>query len=194
MNKARSIETAVLVALMIVMMATRFHHFGDALHLPDASLALFFLGGLYLRRYGLYALMLGLAVAIDYLAIRQRGLDFFQHYCVTPAYGFLLLSYAVPWAAGRMCAPRLRPTAGRLTTTWCVAVVAVALSFLVSNAAFYWLGGRYADPNWAQYLQRIGQWGPLFVRTSAAYLAVALAMHYAIAAWHRRSGSAVPQA
>ncbi|WP_052700170.1 hypothetical protein [Methylocucumis oryzae] len=32
----------LLIALMVV---TRYHHFGDALHLPDASLAVFFLAG-----------------------------------------------------------------------------------------------------------------------------------------------------
>ncbi|HEY0335148.1 MAG TPA: hypothetical protein VGC74_15810 [Stenotrophomonas sp.] len=183
MKTPRAVETAVLICLMIVMVATRFHHVGDVLHLPDASMALFFLGGLYLRRYALYVLMLGLAVAIDYVAIRQSGLDFFQHYCVTPAYCFLLLSYAVLWVAGRLCASRLRPRPRELALTWCVAVVAAALSFLVSNGAFYWWGGRYTDPHWAQYLQRVAQWGPLFVRTTVSYIAVALLVHYALARW-----------
>jgi len=31
------------VALIALMALTRFHHFGDFLHLPDASLAAFFL-------------------------------------------------------------------------------------------------------------------------------------------------------
>jgi len=193
MKTQRSADTAVLVTLMIVMVATRFHHFGDALHLPDASIALFFLGGLYLRRFGLYVLLLGLAVAIDYVAITQRGMDFFQHYCVTPAYFFLLLSYAVPWLAGRLCAPRLRATPGVLALTWGVGVIAAALSFLVSNGAFYWLGGRYAGPNWPQYLQRVAQWGPLFVRTTAAYLAVALAGHGVLAYWRSARKHTLPQ-
>ena len=32
------------------MVATRFHHLGSLIHLPDASMAVFFLGGLCLRR------------------------------------------------------------------------------------------------------------------------------------------------
>lgn len=172
--------TAVLIALLIVMVATRFHHFGDVLHLPDASMALFFLGGFYLRRYALYALMLGVAVLVDYVAIAQQGLSFFQHYCVTPAYYGLLLAYLVLWQGGRWISRRRQEGAVALGQVWLVGVAAAALSFLISNGAFYWFGGRYPDPNWAQYFTRLGQWGPLFVRTTAAYLAVALALHYGV--------------
>ncbi|MBM3153552.1 MAG: hypothetical protein FJZ96_15320, partial [Chloroflexi bacterium] len=45
-------------SLLAVMLATRFHHFGDALHLPDASWALFFLAGFYLARVWLPVLLL----------------------------------------------------------------------------------------------------------------------------------------
>jgi len=31
------------IPLIALMVLTRFHHFGDVLHLPDASLAVFFL-------------------------------------------------------------------------------------------------------------------------------------------------------
>lgn len=176
----RPAATAVLVSLLIAMVATRFHHFGDLLHLPDASMALFFLGGFYLRRYALYALMLGVAVLIDYVAIAQQGLSFFQHYCVTPAYYGLLLAYFVLWQAGRWIAGRRQDGAVALAQVWLVGVAAAVLSFLISNGAFYWFGGRYPDPNWNQYLARAGQWGPLFVRTTAAYLAVALGIHYVV--------------
>jgi len=176
----RPAASAVLATLLIVMVATRFHHFGDVLHLPDASMALFFLGGFYLRRYALYALMLGVAVLVDYVAIAQQGISFFQHYCVTPAYYGLLLAYFVLWQGGRWIARRRQDDAVALGQVWLVGVAAAALSFLISNGAFYWFGGRYPDPNWPQYFARAGQWGPLFVRTTATYLAVALVLHYAV--------------
>ncbi|MDG2525814.1 hypothetical protein P6166_10665 [Stenotrophomonas sp. HITSZ_GD] len=182
---------AVLIALLIVMAATRFHHVGSLLHLPDASMALFFLGGFYLRRYVQYALLLGVAVLIDYLAIRQQGMSFFQHYCVTPAYYALLLSYAVLWQAGRWVSARREGGLASLGLVWVVGVAAAAVSFLISNGAFYWFGGRYPDPNWNQYLACAGQWGPLFVRTTATYLAVALALHYVVAR-RRRTRAAAP--
>jgi len=36
------------VALMLLMAGTRFHHFGSAVNLPDASIAVFFLLGFLL--------------------------------------------------------------------------------------------------------------------------------------------------
>lgn len=171
---------AVLIALLIVMTATRFHHVGSWLHLPDATMAVCFLGGFYLRRYALYALLLGVAVLIDYVAIRQQGMSFFEHYCVTPAYYALLFSYFVLWQAGRWVSSRREGGLASLGLVWLVGVAAAAVSFLISNGAFYWFGGRYPDPNWSQYVARAGQWGPLFVRTTATYIAVALALQYAL--------------
>ena len=42
---SKTASHGLFVALAALMLATRFHHFGTALHLPDASMAIFFLGG-----------------------------------------------------------------------------------------------------------------------------------------------------
>ncbi len=168
----------VFGALLVAMLATRCTHFGDALHLPDASMAVFFLGGLFLRRHGSFAVLVVLAVAIDWASIRYAGVGGF---CVTAAYAFLPLAYAVLWYGGRGYAPRLRAGMGSLAGAFAVALVAAAVSFAVSNGAFYWLGGRYASPHLGQYLERLGQWGPLFVRTTLGYVVVALACYGALA-------------
>ena len=101
-------QLIVAAALVLAMTLTRFHHIGSVLHLQDASMAVFFLGGLFLRRHAAFAGYLLLAVVIDYIAVSLRGLSFFEAYCVTPSYGFLLLAYAALWYAGRFYAPRLR--------------------------------------------------------------------------------------
>lgn len=182
-------QLAILAALSALMAVTRFHAVGAALHLPDASMAVFFLGGLYLQRHRLFAGLLAAAVAIDYLAIAGRGLDFFDHYCVTPSYAFLLLAYAVLWYLGRAWAPsmadRTRPRSVALAGALAVALVAACASFLISNGAFYWFGGRYADPNFAQYIDRVWRWGPLFVGTTLAYVGAALLAHTLIARFAR---------
>ncbi|RDZ29574.1 hypothetical protein [Lysobacter silvisoli] len=178
---ARSVYYSLFTALAALMVATRFHHFGNALHLPDASMAVFFLGGLWLRRHLGFAAFLTVAVAIDWIAIQAQGKSFFAHYCVTPSYAFLLLAYAALWYGGRWYAPRLQTTPRALFGALVAGLAAAAVSFLISNAAFYWLGGRYEDPNFAQYLSRVWQWGPLFVRTTLSYIAVGLAA-YAIVA------------
>lgn len=180
----RNASLVLFAAFAALMVATRFHHFGTALHLPDASMALFFLGGLYLRRHWQFAVFIALAVAIDWIAIEHAGVSDF---CVTPAYSFLLPAYAVLWYGGRLYADRLQAASWRsMAGAAAVALAGASLSFAISNGAFYWLGGRYADPHFAEYVARAWQWGPLFVRTTMTYVVVALSLH-GLAAWALRA-------
>lgn len=178
----RSVSLLLGVALGALMIATRFKHFGDVLHLPDASMALFFLGGLYLRRHLAFVGFVLLAVLIDEVSVHYLGISDF---CMTPAYAFLPLAYAVLWYAGRAMSRTMDGTARHAALTWAVAMLAAAGSFAISNGSFYWLGGRYAQPHVAEYVARLLQWAPLFLRTTAAYLAVALAAHVVLAKGRR---------
>lgn len=170
---SRSFVT-VLVALTALMIVTRVNHFGTAIHLPDASMAVFFLGGLYLRRHLLFFGLALLAGALDWASITFAGVGDF---CITQAYSFLLPAYAVLWYGGRWYADRLQPTWRSALGAFGVALVSASLSFAISNGAFYWLGGRYAEPDFAEYVARAWQWGPLFVRTTMAYVAAAAVVH-----------------
>lgn len=173
----------MLAVLAVLMTVTRFHHFGTAINLPDASMAVFFLGGLYVRRHLAFFGFIVLAVAIDWIAIAGAGVSDF---CVTPAYSFLLPAYAVLWYGGRLYADRLQASAGSLVGALGVGLVSASLSFVISNGAFYWLGGRYAEPHLAEYVARLWEWGPLFVRTTMIYLVVAMVAH-ALVAWALRA-------
>jgi hypothetical protein len=175
MKMATGPRFAALAGLLVLMMmATRFKHFGDLLHLPDASMATFFLGGVYLRRHWAFVAMLLLAVALDWVSITYAGVSDF---CVTAAYACLPLAYGVLWYAGSCYAPRLTGQFRSMAGAFGVALLAATVSFVISNGAFYWLGGRYPDPNVVQYVSRLWQWGPLFVRTTMSYIAVALLVH-----------------
>ena len=164
---SRPLFTAVASLFAMVMIATRFNHFGDALHLPDASMALFFLGGLYLRKHLAFLGFVVLSVLIDWYSVSYAGVSDF---CITVAYAFLPLAYAVLWYAGRLLAPRYNGSLASHGMVFAGIVVSATLSYAVSNGAFYWLGGRYTDPNMSQYLQRFAQWAPLFVRAAAGYV------------------------
>jgi hypothetical protein len=170
----RSIAIGLFASLTLLMVATRFAHFGDALHLPDASMAVFFLGGLYLRRYAAFGFFTLLAVLLDEVSIRYAGVSDF---CITGAYAFLPWAYAVLWYGGRRYATELTGGWRSLLGALAVAFICAVLSFAMSNGAFYWLGGRYAHPHLAEYAARLWQWGPLFVRTTLSYVAVALLLH-----------------
>lgn len=179
----RPASHALFAAFAAAMLATRFHHVGDALHLPDASMALFFFGGLFLREHRLFLALMALAVGIDWVAVEHAGVSDF---CITPSYAFLLPAYAVLWYGGRAVAARHAAEPRAMLVTAAVALLCATLSFAISNGAFYWLGGRYAHPNVGEYLARFLQWGPLFVRTTMAYVVVGLIAH-ALAAQLLRS-------
>lgn len=165
-NRQAWIVTALLALLMLL---TRTGHFGDMLHLPDASMAIFFLGGIYARRHVAFVALVALAVAIDYVAICYAGVS---NYCVTAAYAFLLVAYAVLWYGERACVARF--TARHVL--FVAAVVLAALSFLVSNGSFYWLGGRVADTSLSGWAANAWRWGPRFVRVTMCYVGVALGL------------------
>jgi hypothetical protein len=167
-------STTLFAALAALMLATRFHHFGTALNLPDASMAIFFLGGLYLRRHLLFAVFAALAMAIDWTAVSMMGTDDF---CVTPAYSFLLPAYAVLWYGGRLYADRLQSTWRSALVALAVAFASASLSFLVSSGAFYWLGGKHVDLSIAGQLASAWTWGPLFVGTTMAWMLGAAVVH-----------------
>ncbi|HEY9131037.1 MAG TPA: hypothetical protein VIM98_04710 [Dyella sp.] len=170
---SRTHGAMILVLLIACMIATRFKHFGDVLHLPDASMAVFFIGGVYLRRHLAFAGFMTLAVLLDWVSVSYAGVSDF---CITPAYVFLLPAYASLWYAGRLCG--MRSGLAMLA----VGFVAACASFAISNGGFYWLGGRYAQPHVSEYLARLWQWGPLFVRTTTIYIAVALLLRRLVVA------------
>ena len=171
-------NTGLFVALVALMLATRFHHFGTALHLPDASMAIFFAGGLYLRKHWQFATFALLAGVIDWAAISLAGVSDF---CVTPAYSFLLPAYAVLWYGARLCADRVQLTWSSAAITLLVGFVCASLSFAISNGSFYWIGGRNPDTSFAGWISSLLQWGPLFVRTTMVYLIGAAVVHALVA-------------
>ena len=165
-------EVAIACALAALMAATRFHHFGSAMYLPDASLAVFFLGGLYLRRtlaFGAYA---GLAALIDYLAIAHGGVG---DWCVTPAYAFLLPTYACLWWAGVWCSRHDRHGWRGYARLAGALLVATGLAFLISNASFYGLSGYFGELSLAEYAARVARYFPPYLVSAVAYVAAAIA-------------------
>lgn len=157
------------LGLMALMVGTRFHHFGDALHLPDASWAIFFAAGFYLTPVwflGLFAQ----AIAIDYAAIEFMGVS---SYCVTPAYVALLPAYAALWLGGRWTARHAGPDLNGLAHLSGAALASIATAFFISNGAFYWFGDRVTDTNLAQFIQTFIDYAPRFFANTLGYLAAA---------------------
>lgn len=168
-------QSLILLALMVLMMATRFHHFGTMLHLPDASMAIFFVAGFYLAGTVALPILLLEAGVIDYIAISMAGVSDF---CVTPAYSMLVFAYGALWYGGAFFARKFyKPSLSAVLPAALIAVASCLVSFLISNGSFYWMGGRYTDPNFAQFVERFFQYMPSFVSVSMAYIAAFGVVH-----------------
>ncbi|MGF1545740.1 MAG: hypothetical protein ACFCUG_00270 [Thiotrichales bacterium] len=180
MKQSRSSSLIYIVAgLIALMVVTRWHHFGSVAFLPDASLAVFFLAGLWVGSRWLLWTLVGVAVLVDTLAIQVAGVG---GSCVTPAYGFLLLSYGVTWLAGRWSGRALeRPSPLGYARIAAIALATFSLAFVISNASFYALSGYFTDLSVAQYAAQVATYYLSYSGWSAFYLALGLALRHAIA-------------
>mgnify|MGYP001069352855 CR=1 FL=1 len=165
----------VVAALMSLMAMTRYNHFGSAVALPDASYAVFFLGGLFLGRVrwalAIFALLLVEAALVDYYAINFAGIS---GWCMTSAYVFLVFAYGALWLAGRWYAPRhtltLKGAAGLLF----VAAAAGSAAFIIANVSFYLLAGYFDSMGVMQYVASVSQYYASYVAVAVFYIGAAM--------------------
>lgn len=125
-------------ALMVLMGITRIHHFGDTFLLPDASLAVFFLAGLFrCHRYLLLAFFVE-AGLLDYLAIHYFNVS---DVCLSSAYVFLVPTYVVMWFCGAQC----YQFKDNFKITFMLFLAGVTGAFLISNFSFYFLSDQISN-------------------------------------------------
>lgn len=164
------------VALTLLLVATRGHHFASVVNLPSATLAVFFLAGVYLRPTWALPALLTLCAGLDFAAITFGGVSSF---CVTPAYGFLLPAYGVMWLAGRWLAKRYSFSSSTLLPLTGSLAVGAALSELFSSGGFYFFGGRYTSPTLAEFGSRLVKYFPQQLEGLAFWMGVAVVVHIA---------------
>ncbi len=174
LNLSKRSTIVIAAALSLVMLATRGHHAASPLHLPDASWAMFFLLGFYVRSRIMLPVFMALAAAIDYVAITRFGVS---AYCVTPAYAFLLPAYSALWLAGRWYASQYRFQLNNLPLFAAAVVAGTAVCELISSGSFYFLGGRIADTSLAGFASRLVQYFPANLGNVALYLGLAVLVH-----------------
>lgn len=171
----------IFLALALLMAGTRIHLSLFQHDVSDASWAVFFLAGFWLRGNARWAfpLLMAEAVLVDYLVITQQGADFWSHYCVSAAYWFLLPSYASLWLGGSWLAKRqlgLRPQTLGLALMALLASVTVC--YLVSNGSFYWLSDSVPLPrSMAAWSANLGLWYLPFLQTTALYVGLGALVH-----------------
>jgi hypothetical protein len=182
-------ELVTLALLAAVMLITRTHSLSNLVHLPDTSLASFFVLGYLVRQPLAFAALFLLGFAIDVVVIYVMGGSGF---CFTPAYWMLVPAYGVMWFAGRFAAERLGARLSALPATIALLAGAALVSSLLSSGGFYFLGGRYDDPTIVGFVPRIQRYFPGTLLATLLWSGVGAAVYAAIRVWrpHLRAGAA----
>lgn len=167
-------------ALLALMIVTRSGHLGTAWQPPDASWAVLYLAGFYFGREWRWALptLLFAAVAVDFIVIRDFGVS---AYCVTVAYALMLPAYSLLWLGGAWMRRAYRHDSSDLVRWLASLGIAVSLCFLLTNASFYWLGGRIPNPSLAGWWQSFTEWYPGFIGVPLVYTGIAALLHSVLA-------------
>ncbi|RAO75733.1 hypothetical protein [Dyella jiangningensis] len=171
----------IFLALALVMAATRvhlslFHH-----DVWDASWAIFFLAGFWLRGSFRWAfpLLIVEAVVVDYIVISNQGISFWDHYCVSAAYWFLVPSYLSLWLGGSWLARQQPGLNLRGLGTAAVAVLGGWVAcYVISNGSFYWLSNSVPQPrSVGAWVANMGDWYLFFLEATVLYIALGLVVH-----------------
>ena len=172
-------QIAIGLALTLMMLLTRSHHWASIHSLPDASWAIFFLLGVYVRPLWVVPALIAASVGIDYAAITWGGVSAF---CVSPAYWLLIPAYLVLFAGGRFYARRHSLSLLGLFRLVSVVLAVVVIAELLTSGGFYFFSGRFAEPVLAGFVPRLEKYFPHMLGTFALYLGVAAITHIALAA------------
>lgn len=167
-------------ALAALMLATRGQQFAPlAHHLPDASLAVFFLAGLYLRSLWTFPALFVLATIIDLTAIGWGGVS---SYCMSPAYWLLVPAYGAVWGLGRWAGGHLAMRLADMPGWVGVLLLGGVLAEVFASGGFYLYSGYFTEPSLSELFGRFATYMPATLLHLLAYAAVVLSLQ---AGWSR---------
>lgn len=161
------------LALALLLVLTRGQHFAT-INLPSASWAVFFLAGVLLRQRWVFAALFSLAAVLDFSMVALGSVD---SWCTSPAYWMLVPAYGVLWLGGRLYAGWHRERWSSAALLVLCVLVSAFVCHLLSSGGFYFLSGRYPEPNLAGFLPRIGHYFPRFLSGMALYVGVAALLY-----------------
>ncbi|MDE2622373.1 MAG: hypothetical protein KGM83_04170 [Betaproteobacteria bacterium] len=156
----------VALSLALLVAATHGQHDLSAFHLPPATWAAFFLGGLLLQRAGWWVLGLALVAALDTIAIRWGGVSDF---CMSPAYLFMIPAYGTLWLAGRVASRHLhRQLRDGLIVAACLGSILVAET--LASGSFYLFSGKVAQHGLKGLPSYLITWAPQTLEAFAFWI------------------------
>ncbi len=165
-------QLLVATAIAFFMLLTRGSHMLTPFSLPDASLALFLLGGLMLRRVGWFMAFFVLATVIDFGA---AALDPVQGFCLTNGYWGLIPAYGVMWLGGMWLAKQSDVFAVSLNAMAPYALVSMfttVIAFVISTQTYYLFSGRFPAQGLIESMKHGWEYLPSWMGFSAMYFAI----------------------
>ena len=170
---------AIFAVLTLLMLATRTHHFASLNHLPSASIAIFFLVGMYLRNMKAFWFFYTLTLVVDLASSYFRG-QFGD--CITTSYPALVLSYGVMFAAGFYTKPNWQQSAwqNNIIKVALGLFVASSIAFFISNGSYYALSGKFPELSWAEYATRVDKYYFRSISNPVFYVISAIVIHFTI--------------
>jgi hypothetical protein len=177
-----------MAGLVLAILITRVEHFGTAFTPPDATLAVLFLAGLWVRRAWVFPVLLGAAALADQLAFRNGT----SNWCVTAAYAFLIPTYACVWLAGLTSrqVDWLNPaTAVRGAGNLLSSLIA---AFVVSSGSFFLLSGDFPGASGLEYWRAVARYFPAYAGWPVVYVSVGLAVAGTLRMLERRRARTLP--
>jgi hypothetical protein len=164
----------IAVAIAFFMLLTRGSHTLTPFSLPDASVVLFLLGGMYLgsdvkSRAGWFAAFFALATIIDFGA---AALDPTQGFCLTKGYWGLIPSYAAMWLGGLYLSKQDAFSAKNIAVFSLVSLFTTFVAFVISTQTYYLFSGRFPAQGLLESMQHGWEYLPSWMGFSAMYFAI----------------------
>jgi len=158
---------AIAAVITFFMLLTRGSHVLTTVSLPDTSLALFLLGGLYLRKGVWFAALFVLAAIIDFGA---AVLDPAQGFCLTNGYWGLIAAYGAMWLGGRWLASRRDAFA--LLPYAATSLITTIIAFVISTQTYYLFSGRFPNGGVMETMHYGWNYLPSYLGFTAIYFSM----------------------
>ena len=165
-------QLCIAATIAFFMLLTRGSHVLTHVSLPDASLVLFLLGGLLLKRAGWFVAFFVLATCIDFGA---AALDPAQGFCLTNGYWGLIPSYGAMWLGGLWLGKQqdvFSTNTKNISTYAMVSMFTTFIAFVISTQTYYLFSGRFPAKGLIESLQHGWEYLPSWMSFSAMYFAI----------------------
>ena len=163
--KLNSQEFFLILAISFLMVLTRGSHITNLYALPDASLALFLISGIYLKKVRFFIALFLIGLFVDFGA---AALDPKLGFCLTKGYWGLIPTYAALWLCGFNLNQKERLQ--KLSVFIPFVSVAIFVAFLISTQTYYLFSGRFGNPSLFNSIFHGWEYFPQYFMASFCYI------------------------